>query len=77
MGLRYEHHGNEAIIFKGRFCSSEVNARDLRGGAACLIAAMSADGTSVINNGGVLMRGYESPIEKLTALGAKIRYLEI
>jgi UDP-N-acetylglucosamine 1-carboxyvinyltransferase len=39
---------------------------------ALLLAALCAEGTSVINNVGQIERGYERIDERLTALGASI-----
>ncbi len=46
---------------------------DIRAGIAMLIAAMSAEGTSRIDNVGQIDRGYESIEERLGKLGAVIR----
>ena len=45
---------------------------DIRAGIALLIAAMSADGTSVVNNAEQIDRGYQHLHERLNALGAHI-----
>ena len=45
---------------------------DIRAGIALLIAAMSANGTSVISNIDQIDRGYEDIDIRLNALGAKI-----
>ena len=45
---------------------------DIRAGIALLIAALSAKGTSVINNIEQIDRGYEKIDERLRSLGAKI-----
>lgn len=55
---------------------ARVTAHDLRGGAALVLAALSAEGESVIEDVGHIDRGYE-PLEKeLNALGAKIERIE-
>ena len=46
---------------------------DIRAGIALLIAAMSANGTSRIDNIEQIDRGYEDIEERLNSLGAKIR----
>ena len=46
---------------------------DIRAGIALLIAALSADGTSQIDNVEQIDRGYEDIDVRLNALGAKIR----
>lgn len=53
-----------------------VSAGDLRGGAAMIIAALSADGESLIVDQGHVARGYEHLDHKLRYLGADI-YLEL
>lgn len=45
---------------------------DIRAGVALLIAALSAEGTSVIQNVEQIDRGYQYIVERLNALGAKI-----
>lgn len=53
---------------KGQHLSSP----DLRAGIALVIAAMMADGESVIDNAELIDRGYENIDERLRNLGAKI-----
>ena len=45
---------------------------DIRAGVSLLIAALSAEGTSVIQNIEQIDRGYERIEERLRAIGAKI-----
>lgn len=52
-----------------------LNATDLRGGAAMIVAGLSADGETVIFDDGHITRGYERFDVRLRALGADI-YLE-
>ena len=52
------------------FCT----ATDLRGGAALVIAALSADGITEIRNPEFIYRGYENLEKNLKALGADIAY---
>jgi UDP-N-acetylglucosamine 1-carboxyvinyltransferase len=49
---------------------ADIEIPDLRGGFSHLIAALSATGTSTVSNIGLISRGYEHFIEKLSALGA-------
>jgi UDP-N-acetylglucosamine 1-carboxyvinyltransferase len=49
-----------------------MSSPDIRAGVALLIAAMSAEGKSVINNIDQIDRGYQHIDERLNALGAKI-----
>ena len=53
-----------------------VRAKDLRAGAALVIAGLSAEGTTYVENIHFIERGYESLVEKLTALGANIRTVD-
>ncbi len=50
-----------------------MSSPDIRAGISLLIAALSADGTSVIHNIEQIDRGYEAIDKKLNALGAKIQ----
>lgn len=52
-----------------RLKSASVEASDLRGGAALCIAAMAAEGKSVINRSDTICRGYEDLCEKINLLG--------
>jgi UDP-N-acetylglucosamine 1-carboxyvinyltransferase len=62
IGLEREHK------LKGITMSSP----DIRAGVALLIAALSAEGTSTIQNGDQIDRGYQYIEQRLTALGADI-----
>jgi len=53
-----------------------LESPDIRAGMALLIAALAADGRSVIRNIGQIDRGYEHVDEKLRALGARIERTE-
>jgi UDP-N-acetylglucosamine 1-carboxyvinyltransferase len=50
-----------------------VEAPDLRGGAALVLAALAASGTSVITHPEHIDRGYAAFTEILASLGAQIR----
>lgn len=51
----------------------EVSSPDIRAGMALLIAALCADGQSLIRNIRQIDRGYESVEEKLSSLGAQVQ----
>src|SRR5437762_4865486 len=53
-----------------------VDSPDIRAGMAMLLAALAAQGDSVIHNIGQIDRGYERIDERLRALGAEIKRLE-
>ena len=52
-----------------------MSSPDIRAGVALLIAAMSAEGKSTINNIDQIDRGYQRIDERLNALGAEIKRL--
>ena len=58
---------------KIRLRAGRMSSPDIRAGIALLIAALSAEGTSQINNIAQIDRGYENIEGRLNALGAKIR----
>ncbi len=51
-----------------------VEAHDLRGGAALVIAGMAADGTTIVRDATSIERGYEDICRDLANIGAQIRY---
>jgi len=53
-----------------RLHGSELTSPDVRAGMAMLIAALCAEGRSVIRNVYQIERGYERLVERLSALGA-------
>jgi len=53
--------------------ATKMSSPDIRAGISLLIAALSAQGTSVIHNIEQIDRGYEAIDEKLNALGANIQ----
>ncbi len=58
--------------FQSPLKATTMTSPDIRAGIALLIAALSAKGTSVIQNIEQIDRGYERMDERLRALGAKI-----
>lgn len=55
----------------------EMSSPDIRAGVALLIAALSAQGKSVIHNINQIDRGYENIDGRLQAIGAKIRRIDV
>ena len=51
-----------------------VRCTDLRGGAALLVAGLSAQGETRVGEVHHIQRGYEDPVRDLAALGAGIRW---
>ncbi len=78
MGAQIQVDGNLAII-EGveRLTGAQLEACDLRAGAAMLIAALAAHGISEITNVQYIERGYEDVIGKIQAVGGRIRSVEI
>lgn len=73
IGAKIKVEGRMAVI-EGtpKLTGAKVSATDLRAGAALVIAALRAEGETVIKNVKYIDRGYEAIEEKLTALGADI-----
>jgi UDP-N-acetylglucosamine 1-carboxyvinyltransferase len=61
---------------KFRLRSTTMTTPDIRAGVALLIAALSAEGTSVIHNIEQIDRGYEQIDVRLNKLGAQIQRME-
>ena len=77
MGAKIQIDGKTATV-RGvkRLKGSTVRAKDLRAGAALVIAGLTAQGITRVENIHYVERGYERLIEKLTGLGANIRRVE-
>ncbi|PKK39833.1 UDP-N-acetylglucosamine 1-carboxyvinyltransferase [Clostridiaceae bacterium JG1575] len=73
MGAQVTVNGHLATITGvERLHGAHVEATDLRGGAAMIIAGLVAEGETVISHVYHIDRGYENIVEKLRALGADI-----
>ena len=77
MGASIKVEGSTAII-EGveRYTGATVSAPDLRAGAALVIAALTAEGYSTIEDIKYIERGYEDFEIKLRGLGAQIEKVE-
>ena len=74
MGAKITVEGKSAIIRGVRkIYGATVKATDLRGGAALVLAGLSAKGTTVVENIEYILRGYENLDKKLKNIGAKIK----
>ena len=73
MGGSIKVEGNVAVIdgVKG-FTGARVESPDLRAGAALVLAGLSAQGYTVVDEIGYIQRGYEDFEGKLRSLGAEI-----
>ena len=78
MGAQIQVDGNLAII-EGvdHLSGAQIEACDLRAGAAMIIAALAAYGTSEITGVQYIERGYERVIEKFRKLGGNITSVEV
>lgn len=73
MGGNINVEGNTAVINGvAKYTGATVSSPDLRAGAALVIAALTADGISVIEDINYIERGYEDFHLKLRSLGAQI-----
>ena len=74
MGAKISVEGKIAIVKGVRKLSGRtVEATDLRGGAAVVIAALSTKGKTKVNNIEYILRGYENLDKKLNKIGANIK----
>ena len=77
MGADIQIKNNRAVI-RGvaKLKAGHVYAKDLRGGAALVIAGLMAEGDSIVENSIFIERGYQDICKDLTGLGAKIKVIE-
>lgn len=77
MGAKIDINGNIATI-KGieNFSSAEVMASDLRAGASLILAALKAQGESIVNRIYHVDRGYENLELRLKNIGANIERIK-
>ena len=77
MGAKINIEGKTAII-KGvrRLHGANVESTDLRGGAALVIAGLTARGVTRVSRLEYILRGYENLDKKLNLLGANIIRVE-
>jgi len=76
LGAEIVSTGSSAIVSgPTQLHGTNVRALDVRAGAAVLLAALVAEGTTIINEIHHLDRGYERLDEKLRALGVQIERL--
>ena len=74
MGAEVQVDGRVAVIEgNSELSGSEVQACDLRAGAAMVIAGLCATGTTIVEDIHFIERGYENFVGKLSSLGADIR----
>ena len=74
MGAQISINGNKALVSGNiKFAPAELMATDLRASVSLVLAALSANGKSIINRIYHLDRGYENIEKKLKKVGAKIK----
>ena len=77
MGADIRVEGRVAVVCGvPRLHGAQVRAADLRGGAALAVAALGAEGESVISGLAHIDRGYQALDRDLACLGARIRRVE-
>lgn len=79
MGAAIETTGARVALIEGpaKLTGCEVNATDLRAGAAMVLSGLVAEGTTTIGNLHHIDRGYENLVGKLQALGGDIRRVTV
>ena len=77
MGAQIQINGKTATVTGVESLhGATVYAHDLRAGAALVIAALSAEGVTYVEDIHFIERGYENLVSKLTQLGADIHRIE-
>lgn len=76
LGARAKANGRTVVV-KGvsKLRASAIQAPDLRGGAALVIAALAAQGTSSLTGVSHIKRGYEDIAQLFGCLGADIKFI--
>ena len=79
MGAVIDVNGKSAVIYgkPGALSGALVKAVDIRAGAAMIIAALGANGTTEIEGVDVIERGYVDIVGKLAAIGADITVTDV
>lgn len=72
-GVRSSPVGQGYIIKKSVIKPALATSPDLRGGMACVLCALAAEGKSIIASAKTVLRGYENLEQKLRALGADVK----
>ena len=73
MGMQIEaHDGTIVVKHTAALHGANVSAGEIRAGAALTIAGLMANGTTVINNAGNILRGYDRIVWKLNRLHANV-----
>ncbi|MDD6884219.1 MAG: UDP-N-acetylglucosamine 1-carboxyvinyltransferase [Eubacteriales bacterium] len=76
MGADIRVNNRMAVVRGGKLTGARVHASDLRGGAALVVAALAAEGETIVENVALIDRGYERLERVLTALGGDVRRID-
>jgi UDP-N-acetylglucosamine 1-carboxyvinyltransferase len=76
LGAAIDLFGGHRALIRGprQLSGSIVQAPDLRGGAALVMAGLVAEGTTVVDGAKHILRGYENFEDKLSSLGATVAF---
>lgn len=74
MGAHIRVISSQGVLINGveQLRGSRLEAKELRGGAALLLAALSAEGESTVTGCSYIYRGYENICKDLRELGARV-----
>ncbi|MBD5805618.1 UDP-N-acetylglucosamine 1-carboxyvinyltransferase [Lactobacillus sp. 0.1XD8-4] len=73
MGMKIEAHDGMIVVqHTEQLHGAEVSAGEIRAGASLTIAGLMAQGQTVINNAGNILRGYDRIVWKLNRLHANV-----
>jgi UDP-N-acetylglucosamine 1-carboxyvinyltransferase len=76
-GITVEGRIHAVVHGPCRLRGTEVTIPDIRSGAALVIAALCADGESLLRNAWHVERGYEDMAGKLASIGAQIERVAV
>jgi UDP-N-acetylglucosamine 1-carboxyvinyltransferase len=77
MGADIRTEGHHAVVRgRDRLSGAPVRAPDIRAGAALVVAALRADGETVVAGADHIARGYDDFVGKLVALGADVSVVD-
>jgi UDP-N-acetylglucosamine 1-carboxyvinyltransferase len=76
-GITVEGRLHTIVHGPARLRGTEVSIPDIRSGAALVIAALCAEGESLLRNAWHIERGYEDMVGKLGSVGAQIKGVSV
>src|SRR5438105_2487830 len=76
-GIAVEGRLHAIVHGPSRLRGTEVAIPDIRSGAALVIAALCAEGDSLLRNAWHVERGYEDMVGKLASVGARIKSVSV